>query len=60
MTKHCDSKSRRKKVLEPTIERLLLEALNEENTERAVELFLAARLVRIICEKGLDTFNQFS
>ena len=38
--------------VDQTILNLLLEALEEENVEKAVELFLAARLLKIVCEKG--------
>lgn len=38
--------------IDPVLEELVLEALGEEDTERAVELFLAARLIRIVREKA--------
>jgi len=41
----------RQNHLDETIRSLLLEALEEKDTERAVELFLAARLLKIAYEK---------
>ena len=49
---------RKKEGLEFTVERLLLEALEEEDTEKAVELFLAARLVRIVHKRKADASTQ--
>jgi len=46
----CSNRSRRNKSsnyrIELTVKKLLLEALEEKDPERAVELFLAARLIK--------------
>jgi hypothetical protein len=37
--------------LDPKVSALLIEALEEKNTDRAVELFLAARLLKMVYEE---------